>query len=186
MNSIVNITYLIFILTEIILNRLFRSKQNDQQDADKRSIVLLWVTIVLSTTLAGFVAGYTSFPVFSNEVRIYLGVGVIYIGILLRLAAVYTLGKFFTVDVTIREGHRLKKDGLFKYIRHPNYAALLISFFGMGITDNNWLSLGILFIPILIVFIVRINIEEQVLAQHFGAEYTAYEEATKRLIPFVY
>ena len=100
--------------------------------------------------------------------------------------AVLTLGKFFTVDVTIRDNHRLKKDGLFKYIRHPNYSALLLSFLGMALTFNNWISLFLMVVPITIAFIVRINIEEKVLEQHFGEEYVSYCNETKRLIPFVY
>jgi protein-S-isoprenylcysteine O-methyltransferase Ste14 len=165
---------------------MFRSKSNDQQGADKKSITLLWVTILVSISVAVFVAMCTYYPIVSNDLRVYLGVGAIFAGIIMRLYAVYSLGQFFTVDVTIREGHRLKTDGLFTYIRHPNYTALLISFLGIGITYNKWLSCAITIVPIVAVFIMRINIEERVLVEHFGDEYLAYRKETKRLVPFVY
>ena len=186
MHFIIYTTYFIFLLTEISLNRMLRSTSNDKQGADKESVTLIWVTVILSMTVAGYVAEKFSAPIFSSHLRTYIGVALIYIGIIIRLVAVYTLGQFFTVDVTIRKNHQLKKDGCFRYVRHPNYAALLISFLGVGITDNNWFSLVIIFIPILTAFIIRINIEEKVLIQHFGVEYLAYRKTTKRLIPLVY
>jgi protein-S-isoprenylcysteine O-methyltransferase Ste14 len=38
-------------------------------------------------------------------------------------------------------------------------------------------------IPILL---FRIKMEEKMLAEHFGDEYEAYRNSTKRLIPFLY
>jgi len=186
MNLFPYIAGFIFLATEIVLNRMLRSTAGDKQGTDKQSISLIWVTVILSITIAGYVAGKFQAPIFSNHLHVYVGVALIFIGIIIRFVAVYSLGQFFTVDVTIRKSHRLKKNGLFKYIRHPNYAALLISFLGVGITDNNWYSLLIIFIPILTAFIVRINIEEKVLIEHFGVEYLNYKRSTKRLLPFIY
>jgi isoprenylcysteine carboxyl methyltransferase (ICMT) family protein YpbQ len=49
---------------------------------------------------------------------------------ILRLAIIATLGQFFTVEVTIKQNHKLKKDGFYKYLRHPSlrlpYAHLLV------------------------------------------------------------
>ncbi|MEO8852326.1 MAG: isoprenylcysteine carboxylmethyltransferase family protein [Ginsengibacter sp.] len=69
-------------------------------------------------------------PLFSNPAFRYVGIAIIILGIILRLIAVASLGKFFTVDVTIRQNHRLKKDGIYKYLRHPSYFASLLSFIG--------------------------------------------------------
>jgi isoprenylcysteine carboxyl methyltransferase (ICMT) family protein YpbQ len=35
---------------------------------------------------------------------------------ILRFIVVYSPGRFFTVDLTIREQHKLKKDGLYRII----------------------------------------------------------------------
>jgi protein-S-isoprenylcysteine O-methyltransferase Ste14 len=50
----------------------------------------------------------------------------------------------------------------------------------------NWLSLLIVFLPILGVFLYRIRVEERVLQQHFGQEYEVYCRSTKRLVPWFY
>jgi protein-S-isoprenylcysteine O-methyltransferase Ste14 len=186
LNLITNIARLAVLFTEILLNRLLRSKSTDKQNEDKNSISIIWVTIIIAIPLAVLIALKVNLPIYSDPSVQYVGVIIIFIGIILRLFAVVTLGRFFTVDVTIRQGHKLKKDGLYKYLRHPSYFASLVSFIGMGWTFNNWLSLLVLIAAILIVFINRIKIEEKLLIQHFGSEYTEYKKHTSGLIPFIY
>ncbi len=186
LNLITNIACLVLILTEILLNRLLRSKKTDRQNEDKNSISIIWVTIIVAVTLAFLISKTVYLPIYTNPSVQYVGVIVIVIGIILRLFAVFTLGPFFTVDVTIRQDHKLKKDGLYKYLRHPSYFASLVSFAGLGWTFNNWLSLLLIIVAILIVFINRIKIEEKLLIQHFGPEYIEYKKTTKGLIPFIY
>jgi len=186
LNLITNITCLVLVLTEILLNRLLRSKKTDKQNEDKNSISIIWVTIIVAVTFAFLISKTVYLPIYSNSSIQYVGVMVIFIGIIIRLVAVFTLGQFFTVDVTIREDHKLKKDGLYKYLRHPSYFASLVSFTGLGWTFNNWLSLLLIVVAILIVFINRIKIEEKLLIQHFGSEYIEYKNTTNGLIPLIY
>jgi protein-S-isoprenylcysteine O-methyltransferase Ste14 len=105
---------------------------------------------------------------------------------MIRFAAIRTLGKFFTVDLAIKNDHRLIKNGLYKYIRHPSYTGSLLSFLGLGFSLNNWISLIVIFIPVLISFIYRIHIEEKLLIAQIGLAYTDYMKQTKRLIPLIY
>ena len=168
MSSLIsNIACLSLLLTEILLNRLLRSKSSDKQNEDKNSISIIWVTIIIAVSLAVLISKIVNLPIYSNSSVQYVGVIIIFIGIILRLFAVVTLGQFFTVDVTIRQNHKLKKDGLYKYLRHPSYFASLVSFIGMGWTFNNWLSLLLLVVAILIVFI------------------NAYKKCEKLLIPSI-
>ena len=110
----------------------------------------------------------------------------IYVGIVIRIIAIVSLGQFFTVDVTIRVDHRLKKDGIYKYLRHPSYSGSLLSFIGLGLTMNNWISLLLISFSIIIAFIFRINVEEKVLIEQFGSEYIEYKKVTRGLIPFIF
>lgn len=184
--TITIISYIILLFTEVLLNRILRSKSSDKQNADKNSITLIWITIIAAISIAIYISQTMHVPISKNPSLLYIGVSIIFIGLIVRLFAVYTLGQFFTVDVTIRQDHKLKKDGLYKYLRHPSYFASLISFIGMGVTFNNWISLLLIVIPILIVFINRIKIEEKVLVEHFGSEYIEYKKVTNGLIPFIY
>lgn len=180
------IIYSIWLFSEILLNKLFRAKEKDQQKADKGSLILIWTIIIISNFLAASISNIYSFPISSNPLIRYLGLSLIIFGTIFRLYIVSSLGKFFTVDVTIKEDHKLKTDGFYKYLRHPSYFASLISFAGFGISLNNLLSLGIVMCLTLLAFLVRINIEEKVLIKHFGAEYLAYKQRTKAIIPFIY
>ncbi len=186
MNQISAITYGIWFLLEILINRLLHSKKTDKKNLDKGSIYLIWTIIFISIASAVFVSNKYSLPLM-NDYRIeYFGLLLIYAGIILRLSIIKSLGHFFTVDVTIKQNHKIKKDGFYKHLRHPSYSASLLSFIGFGISLNNLLSLALVFILILTAFIIRIKIEEKTLIEHFGAEYIEYMSKTKAIIPFIY
>jgi protein-S-isoprenylcysteine O-methyltransferase Ste14 len=186
MDLILIITYSIWFLSEILINRFLRSKNTDKKHVDKGSLYLIWIIIIITNFAAVFVSNKYYFPISKDANFVYIGLILIFIGIILRLTIIATLGQFFTVDVTIKQNHKLKKDGFYKYLRHPSYSASLLSFIGFGITLNNWMSLTLVSILILIAFIIRIKIEERALIEHFGSEYLDYKKSTKGIIPFIY
>lgn len=126
------------------------------------------------------------FPMADGVWILYLGELFILIGILVRYVIIRSLGKYFTVDVTIRQDHKIKKEGFYKYLRHPSYAFSLLTSLGLGLYLNNWLSLIFAFVPPFLAFAYRIKIEEQALIEEFGDEYIEYRKGTKKLIPFIY
>jgi protein-S-isoprenylcysteine O-methyltransferase Ste14 len=75
---------------------------------------------------------------------------------------------------------------LYKHLRHPSYAGCLLGDLGLGLALSNWLSVVIIFAPILAATLYRIRVEEQALLESFGDEYFEYAQGTKRLIPKVY
>ena len=186
MQPVFFIVYFIWLLSEILLNRLLRAKATDQQEADKNSLRLIWLTVVLAIFAATYISAKIYLPISAYAYITEIGLAVIIAGIILRLFIVRTLGKFFTVDVTIRKGHQLLKTGFYKKLRHPSYFASLISFIGYGISLNNWLSLILILIAVLTVFIYRISVEEKTLIAHFGNEYLDYKKKTYAIIPFIY
>lgn len=180
------ISYLVWFLSELILNRLMRSKTEDKQHADKGSLTLIWLTILVSFAAAITFKSFYYFPISLYSFFPFMGLAFILAGIVLRLVIISTLGQFFTVDVTIRQHHQLKTDGFYKYVRHPSYSASLLSFIGFGISLNNWISFTIVTISVVAAFLYRIKVEEEVLAQEFGADYANYKSSTKKIIPFVF
>ena len=182
---IFSITYCIWCFSEVLLNRLLRIKTTDKQNADKGTLSIIWLTIIACISLSVYISIGYSFPISENSIIRYLGLAIIYFGIIFRILVVRSLGQFFTVAVTIRQNHKLKKDGFYKYLRHPGYLASILSFVGFGITLNNWISLGLLTFAISFVFINRIKVEEKLLIEQFGTEYLEYKKSTKGIIPFV-
>ncbi len=184
--NIFAITYFIWISSEVILNRVARSGKKDKKSADKHSELLIWLAIIVCIFLSSFISvRYSSVILDSNLIR-YIGLVVIYLGIIVRFIAIRQLGKYFTVDVTIREDHQLMQSGLYKYIRHPSYLGDCLSLIGLGFTMNNWYGLLTAFLPVFLTFVYRMNVEEKVLIGKFGKQYEDYKLTTRRLFPFIY
>lgn len=76
------------------------------------------------------------------------------------------------------------KTGVYKYIRHPQYAGLIMLSLGMLL---NWATLPqLLLFPVIVVLYYRLaKREEQDMIKEFGEEYIMYMARTKRFIPFV-
>jgi len=179
---------LFFLLTEIHRNYKLRNKsERKSSGADKNSLTILWITISISMFVGGFLSQFKSFGI--NIFQPYIlcmGMLLAVFGFILRFIAIQQLGKAFTVDVQIANNQTLKQDGLYSVIRHPSYTGVLLAFLGLAITFSNWLSLVVICIPIFIVFIYRISVEEHALKGEFGPNYLEYMKKTKRLIPFIY
>jgi protein-S-isoprenylcysteine O-methyltransferase Ste14 len=180
------ITWVCWFLSEIFLNRLFRSKIDKSKDMDKNSLRFIWITITMAISIGVYIVFNYYIPIIKVNYFGYIGLLVIIFGVIIRFIAVYTLGKYFTVDLAIDNNQKLIKKGFYKYVRHPSYTGSLLSFLGFGLSLNNWLSLTVIFIPVVIVFLYRINVEERLLLQQKDLEYKDYKNQTKRLIPFIY
>jgi protein-S-isoprenylcysteine O-methyltransferase Ste14 len=169
--------------SEIILARTKRSQPADVR-VDRSSLRILWMVIALSVTI-GVIAGDLQVGRFGGGKWIFrvAGIALIVCGMLIRWIAILSLKHQFTVDVSIREGHRLIKEGIYRHVRHPAYAGSLASFLGLGLTFASYLSLLIIVLPIIVAFLYRIRVEEKVLLDTFGDEYRIYCESTKRVIP---
>ena len=107
-------------------------------------------------------------------------------GICMRWLAIYTLRRYFTGKVAILADHQLIRTGPYQYIRHPAYAGALVARPGFGLAFSNWVSLLLIFCPVVLAALYRIQIEDQVLTDAFGQEYLDYMKQTKRLLPGIY
>lgn len=180
------ISMVAWFLSEFLYKNMLKSDRGDRKDKDKSTLNILWLAIPFSI-MAAVISSYNStFPITSGSWISYLGEGLILIGIIFRFIMIRSLGKYFTVDVTIRQDHKIKKQGFYKYLRHPSYAFSLLTSLGLGLYLNNWLSLALAFVPPFLAFAYRIKVEEQALIEQFGEEYLEYRKKTKKLIPFIY
>ncbi|MBO9730930.1 MAG: isoprenylcysteine carboxylmethyltransferase family protein [Chitinophaga sp.] len=187
MNMLSSIIYFAWFFSEILLHRiLWAGDQADKKKQDKGSLAYIWIVIIVFINIAMYVGFKTHFYILEGVLMPRIGLSVILLGMILRFISIMQLGRLFTVVVTIRKDHYLKKDGIYGVIRHPAYAGSLLSFLGFGLSLNNWLALAVVFIPVLTVFIYRISVEEKMLAAQFGEEYTNYMKHTSRIIPWIY
>lgn len=176
----------IWFASEILLARLMRSGNNDKKKQDKGSIVFIWVMIALAISMGIMFSINNRFYISNQQLIPYIGIITIVVGMVFRFISIWTLGRLFTVDVTIRDNHTIKKDGIYSIVRHPSYLGSLVSFIGFGLSLNSWLSLIAIAVLMTIAFIYRIKIEEKVLINQFGADYLDYKKKTYGLIPWIY
>jgi len=96
------------------------------------------------------------------------------------------LGTYWSVTLELRENHRLITQGVFRYIRHPMYAALFLYAIGQALVVPNWVVGPSYFVAFGILFAFRIRAEERMMLEAFGDEYAAYVARTKLLVPGIW
>jgi protein-S-isoprenylcysteine O-methyltransferase len=121
-----------------------------------------------------------------NIIMVYLADILLVGGIALRIWAIQHLGRFFTVDVGIQQGHRLVQDGPYRFVRHPSYSGAILALIGVGCLTFNWLGFLLILICTFIAYACRIPVEERALREQFGVEYEKYAARTKRLLPGIF
>ena len=117
---------------------------------------------------------------------IELGIGLMLLGIVIRISAVLTLRKAFTLNVQVTSRQRLITSGLYQKIRHPAYTGSILCLVGVALALRNFLSVIGVFCCCIICYQIRIAVEEAVLENRFGEEYTSYKRNTYKLFPFIF
>jgi len=178
---------LVYLISEVLLTVTRRSRSRTGTKQDKSTLGVIWIVIIVSITAGIYGARRWPAAVLPQaEICSYLGVVLFVAGLFLRWWAIVTLGRFFTVDVTIEKDHELVERGPFRMVRHPSYTGVLLAFVGFALTLRNWAALLIVLGPIFAAFIRRMNVEEEALSRALGSRYADYMRRTKRLVPFVY
>ena len=175
-------------ISEFLINKRMRSSE---KNADQKSYKVLYDITLGSLALGIFVGIYLKF---NNLFGLYdpaiffpiTGVCLMILGLFIRLSAINQLKQFFTINVAIRGDHKLVRDGLYKYIRHPAYSGGIITFIGCAICYGNPVSFVVIALPYILLILNRIKIEEAVLTEKFGKDYIEMQRKTKKLIPFIY
>ncbi|HMJ05253.1 MAG TPA: isoprenylcysteine carboxylmethyltransferase family protein [Chthoniobacterales bacterium] len=178
---------LFYLTSEILLTLTRRSRSRTGKKQDRSTLRVLWLVIIASVNAGIFVA--TRLPAAALPYgRVFVCVGLVLFvaGLLLRWWAILTLGRFFTVDVTIEKDHELVERGPFQMVRHPSYTGVLLAFVGFALSLRNWAAFLVILMPICAAFLYRMRVEEEALSQALGSRYTDYMKRTKRLVPFIY
>jgi protein-S-isoprenylcysteine O-methyltransferase Ste14 len=112
-----------------------------------------------------------------------LGVALVLAGLVLRLHAIWILGRRFTATVQVAADHQLIEDGAYRFVRHPSYLGALITIVGMAVMFRAWLAAPASAVLMGAVYHRRIRLEERALEAALGAPYRSYRERTWALLP---
>jgi len=142
---------------------------------------ILW-TVYLTQILAVTELVYrrrVSLPL--NWVTIVTAI-IIAFGLILRIWAVVSLGRWFTWNVTVQPGQVLVTDGPYRVIRHPSYTGAWLMFVGSCALLRSYVAALVASISLLLAILRRIRHEESLMLATFP-EYEAYKETTGSLVP---
>jgi protein-S-isoprenylcysteine O-methyltransferase len=178
----------VWLSMEVSISIRKRSRERSKA-RDKLSLVVMRATTVCSIAFAvsaesvPAVVGGTGKILAFTPLLGYFGCLLMVTGLMIRLRAIATLSRQFTVDVAIVQDHKIIDGGLYGIIRHPSYLGSLLTFAGLGLALENWVSLLVLLALPAAATLYRISVEEKTLVDYFGPPYRDYMRRTKMLIP---
>jgi protein-S-isoprenylcysteine O-methyltransferase Ste14 len=161
-------------------------KTTEHDEGTSRAIqvvfLLSWLLLLLTALPNQFQIGVVEPHLLFTALGIVLAAG----GFLIRVVAMRTLGEFFTRTLRIREKHRVISEGIYRRVRHPGYLGTILFFVGSGIATANFITTLLILAAILPTFVRRIAVEERMLTDQLGKDYSEYKAKTWKLIPFVF
>jgi protein-S-isoprenylcysteine O-methyltransferase Ste14 len=176
-----------FVLSELRV-RLRSERNREGAREDRLSVRVVQVTalggvalaILLTRRLPGAAAGAARWPLFvAGLVRMCAGIAV-------RQGAVAALGRFFTIDVRVRSGQTVVEDGPYRWVRHPSYTGLILTFVGFGLALGNWAALAVVAVVPTAGLVYRMRVEERALLDGLGERYRRFMKGRPRLFPGVW
>lgn len=149
-------------------------------------IQIIW-SVYITQLFAVLEAGYLRFPDSVKwDIFTTISLIIMILGLALRTWAIYSLGMYFTMHLSIQENHKIMRKGPYKYLRHPGYAGAFFTYLGTTVFLHAWFSLIATAVILPIAWLRRINYEEKLLAEELGEEYKSYCNAVKRVIPWLW
>jgi protein-S-isoprenylcysteine O-methyltransferase Ste14 len=188
-NSTFKVVYFVLFMVISTVRKYFTSKQAKKGMAkEKRTGLDLFFLVINGIgMIIPLIYVFTSKLDFANY---YLPDWVGWIGVLIILDAAWLLflshrdlGRHWTISVGLREGHSLITTGIYKYLRHPMYAAHLVWAFGQILILHNWIAGYSFIVTMLPFYFYRSRREEEMLIEEFGDEYREYKQKTGALFP---
>jgi protein-S-isoprenylcysteine O-methyltransferase len=107
-------------------------------------------------------------------------------GLILRVWAVLTLGRYFTWFITVYDDHKVIRTGPFRFIRHPAYCGALLLFVGTLLFVHAWIGAALSLVFQLFAYVRRIRYEEAMMIERLGEPYRTYTREVRALVPLLW
>jgi len=188
-DNIFEIIFLVGLVIGSVIRKVYTYRCRGNKTTDKRKSVLDIILIGISGVglTAPLFYLFTPWLDFADyELPGWLG----WIGTTIFAAALLLLwrshadlGRNWSAILKIRQEHTLVTKGVYRYMRHPMYAAHLFWAIAQGLLLQNWLAGWILLAAFIPMYLVRAPKEEKMMLDNFGEEYQNYISRTGRIIP---
>ena len=166
---------------EIAANNAAPAKSSESTTSRGVHVFLTNAALVL---IAAPIHGLGRFLPASSLVMV-LGLGIEIAGLSLAIWARRHLGRNWSGEITIKQGHELIRTGPYQHLRHPIYTGLLTMYVGMTVATGEWLGVAGLAIGLL-AYWRKTTMEESTLGTAFGAEYDTYRADTWAIVPGIF
>jgi len=165
----------------------FRDKVGNAKE--KPNTYLQKFPVILSTvTLIGLIFGVFQLGTLEyiteyNSIR-YIGLAVYLIFSWIQIWAFKTLGENYSQDILIKKNHQLVTKGPFRIIRHPQYISQIMIDLGGAAATLSYIVAPIAVIQIPFI-LLRASVEDNLMAKHFGNEFSSYKKKCGFVLPFI-
>lgn len=93
----------------------------------------------------------------------FVGVAILAVGIWFRRSAIKSLGEMWSVFIEVKNGHRIVREGIYKYLKHPYYTGAVLELIGFALLCNAYWSLMPIVAVQIPLLLIRIHYENRVL-----------------------
>ena len=176
-------TFLLMRINPVLLNERGKFVKEGTKTFDKIYVALYLPLSYVMVIISGLDAvryGWSTMP-------LWLSI----LGILLIIPAFYlsfwaiSVNSYFECTVLIQEKQKVCKSGPYRIIRHPGYAAGIVSVLAAPLILGSWWGL-VPSIIIALMFIIRTSLEDRTLQKELSG-YMEYTETTRyRLLPLIW
>lgn len=164
------------------------------QRAPQYSTLLTVVVVALSfMARIGLITGTTGMvlslksvlPETVGTIISWCGIAILLSGMLFMIGGWYSLGEQFTTDAEVLDGHKVRKDGLLKFVMHPAYSGIIQCVLGSAVAALSPVAVSLVLFLVAPLWLNRAKYEEALLLESLGPEYKQYAEEMKwrRLVP---
>jgi len=100
-----------------------------------------------------------------------------------RYYSIKALGRFHSINIEVKKGHILIKNGLYKYIRHPYYLSIMLEVSGIALFGNAFYTFCFALMTYIPLVFIRVALEETMMIKNIGKEYLYYKSEVNAFLP---
>lgn len=188
MNTYFTIFYLVFLFFAILYQIVGEHKVDETGKLEKGEIHFVWTHRLINLTyLCVTVLPVIEYFLFKRKINFtisFAGVIIVILGIWGRNYSIKFLGRYWSGDIEIKNGHRIIKEGPYALMRHPAYLAMILNGVGLCLIPNSYYSLLFTFLCYVPALLARMYLEESIFIKEFGQEYLDYKKEVYAMLPF--
>jgi protein-S-isoprenylcysteine O-methyltransferase Ste14 len=155
------------------------SSQNDRQEKAMLILVTTGVMVLPILYIGSSWFHFADYP--SHPALIWAGAALLLPFLFLFWRSHADLGTNWSVTLELCENQTLITRGVYRYMRHPMYAAMWLWTLAQALLISNWLIGPAGLISFGIMYLLRVPREEAMMLRQFGDEYRRYMDNTPRV-----